>query len=317
MALFLSSKMIIFYTYILSVLYVHRRGQERHSFSRQLTDHSTFLAPFNAFIYLFSAVPDAPFLDKDLFPETKLLETNWQTIRDEGLSLLRQGAVKASNQYDDAGFNSFFRNGWTRFYIKWYGYAYPSAIKHCPNTVSWLKQIPSIKAAMFAYLPPGARLVRHRDPYAGSLRYHLGLSTPNSTLCKIVVDNKERHWQDGQSLFFDETYIHYAHNQTEQGRLILLCDIERPMRFMLPKYINRLMTALILKAAVAPNEHGERIGIINRIFMKIYPIRVLGKKIKQLNRTFYYLLKYILFTLIIYFIFKTPEIYRYFFKLMK
>ena len=28
---------------------------------------------------------------------------------------------------------------------------------------------------MFASLPPGGRLVQHRDPYAGSLRYHMGL----------------------------------------------------------------------------------------------------------------------------------------------
>jgi hypothetical protein len=30
-----------------------------------------------------------------------------------------------------------------------------------------------------ALLPPGGDLA-HRDPFAGSLRYHLGLSTPNS-----------------------------------------------------------------------------------------------------------------------------------------
>ncbi len=28
---------------------------------------------------------------------------------------------------------------------------------------------------------------------------------------------------------FDETYIHYAENGTDQNRIILLCDIERPM----------------------------------------------------------------------------------------
>ena len=36
---------------------------------------------------------------------------------------------------------------------------------------------------MFASLPPGATLVRHRDPYAGSLRYHIGLVTPNDPKC--------------------------------------------------------------------------------------------------------------------------------------
>ena len=275
-------------TYIFSVIYVHHRGQVRHAFFRQLTDHSSFLAPLNTFINLFSAIPNTPFLNNELFPEIKQLEANWQLIRDEGLSLLSQGEVKSSHQYDDIGFNSFFKNGWSRFYIKWYGYTYPSAMQHCPITLNLLKKTPSIKAAMFAYLPPGARLVRHRDPYAGSLRYHLGLSTPNSTHCKMVVDNIERYWRDGESLCFDETYIHYAENQTNQGRLILLCDIERPMRFILPQYINRLIAFFLVKRAVAPNNVEDKTGLLNQLFKNIYPIRIFGKKIKQKSKPLYY-----------------------------
>jgi len=78
----------------------------------------------------------------------------------------------------------------------------------CPRTTELLKAIPNVKAAMFASLPPGARLVRHRDPYAGSLRYHLGLITPNSDQCYIVVDGERYFWRDGESMMFDETYIH-------------------------------------------------------------------------------------------------------------
>lgn len=41
-----------------------------------------------------------------------------------------------------------------------------------PETVELLNRIPSVKAAMFAELPPGSHLGKHRDPYAGSVRYH-------------------------------------------------------------------------------------------------------------------------------------------------
>ena len=51
----------------------------------------------------------------------------------------------------------------------------------CPQTTELLRSLPSVKAAMFAELPDGSRLPRHRDPYAGSLRYHLGLITPTMT----------------------------------------------------------------------------------------------------------------------------------------
>lgn len=84
---------------------------------------------------------------------------------------------------------------------------------------------------MFAELPPGAYLGKHRDPYAGSVRYHLGLSTPNDDRCFIEVDRQRHSWRDGEAVIFDETYVHWAENKTEQTRIILFCDIERPMKW--------------------------------------------------------------------------------------
>lgn len=42
--------------------YVHFRGRERHRLLRQLTDHSTFMAPINVLMYAFSRVPGTPYL---------------------------------------------------------------------------------------------------------------------------------------------------------------------------------------------------------------------------------------------------------------
>lgn len=52
-----------------SAAYVHFRGNLSHPFGRQLSDHSTFLAPFNVLIYLFSRVPARAFLEPCDFPE--------------------------------------------------------------------------------------------------------------------------------------------------------------------------------------------------------------------------------------------------------
>jgi len=51
-----------------SALYVHFRGRERLAFMRQIADHSTFLAPYNTFVYLASRVPTRPVLDANAFP---------------------------------------------------------------------------------------------------------------------------------------------------------------------------------------------------------------------------------------------------------
>ncbi|SUI84870.1 Aspartyl/Asparaginyl beta-hydroxylase [Serratia quinivorans] len=236
-------KYIILLLFILCVVYVHYRGRVRYTFWRQLSDHSTFTAPLNVFMYLFSRVPTTPYLQPEQFPELQVLRENWQTIRDEGLQLMAIQQIKASDQFNDAGFNSFFKTGWKRFYLKWYEDSHPSAMSLCPQTTALLRSLPSVKAAMFAELPDGSRLPRHRDPYAGSLRYHLGLITPNDDRCFIEVDGERYSWRDGEGVMFDETYLHFAENQSGQNRLILFCDIERPMRFRWAQGINHWLGA--------------------------------------------------------------------------
>lgn len=229
---------VLLIVFIACVVYTHRRGKVRHGLFRQLSDHSTFTAPLNCFSYAFSSVPTTPFLDTDHFPELAVLQREWRTFRSEALALRDASRIKASGEYNDIGFNSFFRNGWKRFYLKWYDAPHPSAQALCPRSVEILSRIPSIKAAMFAQLPPGGKLGLHRDPYAGSLRYHLGLDTPNDDACRIVVDGESYAWRDGEAVMFDETYLHWAENRTANDRVILFCDIERPMKYRWAQRIN-------------------------------------------------------------------------------
>src|SRR5271166_1235307 len=291
-------KTLLIALFLASALYVHYRGRVRHGFGRQLTDHSTFLAPVNALFYIFSRVPAKPFQDERDFPDLRALTDNWQTIRNEGMRLLDEGHVRAAAGYNDLGFNSFFRTGWKRFYLKWYGDPLPSAERMCPRTVALLNAIPNVHGAMFALLPPGGRLVRHRDPFAGSLRYHLGLDTPNNDDCFIEVDGVRRGWRDGQAMIFDETFIHYAENKTDKTRLILFCDIARPLRGAIPRAANRFISNHIVKATATSNVEGEKVGIANRAFGAVYQVRLLGKRLKHWNRKVYYSLKYALVALV-------------------
>jgi len=298
-----STKFIVLYIFILASLYTHFRGKVRHKFLRQLSDHSTFMAPINAIMYLFSAVPNQPYLEVQKFPELSLLRENWKTIREEAENLVKLGHIKASDSYDDAGFNSFFRTGWKRFYLKWYENFLPSAQTHCPKTVELLNQIPNIKGAMFALLSKNGRLVRHRDPYAGSLRYHLGLITPNSEKCCIYVDGIKYHWKDGEDVMFDETFIHYAENETDEDRIVLFCDVERPLRNRIATAFNRLFSKYVMSGSATKNSAGDPVGFVNKAFQYLYQIRLLGKRLKNYNRKLYYTVKYLLFAAILLLIF--------------
>lgn len=288
-------KLAVVAVFAVSTAYVQWRGRVRLGFWRQLTDHSTFMAPFNCLMYLFSRVPTRPFLPVDDFGELKPLAAQWQVIRDEAVKLYAQGAIKASPRHDDAGFNSFFKTGWKRFYLKWYDTAHPSAQALCPQTTRILAGLPHVKAALFAALPPGARLVRHRDPYAGSLRYHLGLVTPNSPDCYIEVDGERYSWGDGEAVMFDETYLHHAENRTDINRIVLFCDVERPLHFPAVAALNRWFSRHVMGAASAPNAGGDPLGGINRLFAGVQAFRLWGKRIKARSKLGYYVLKWLLF----------------------
>lgn len=156
---------------------------------------------------------------------------------------------------------------------------------------------------MFASLPPGAKLVRHRDPYAGSLRYHLGLVTPNSPLCFINVDGEPYHWKDGEAVVFDETYIHFAANNTEHQRIVLFCDIERPLHTKIMRSFNHWFGLKVMGAAASQNIESESLGFINVLFTYFYRLRMLTKKLKASHRQIYYIGKWILIIGLIWLIF--------------
>ena len=304
---FFSWKFIVLYVLLFATLYVHFRGKERRPILRQIGDHNTLVAPYNVFMYWFSAVPATPILNVNDFPELAGLRDNWQTIRDEAMQLLSQGQITAAIANNDFGFNSFFKTGWKRFYLKWYDSPLPSALAHCPETVALVEKIPTVNAAMFAVLPPGSKLNPHRDPFAGSLRYHLGLSTPNDDACRIYIDGNMYSWRDGQDIVFDETYVHSAANDTSQTRIILFCDVERPLRTPVVRGINRFISNTLVRAASTQNVPTENVGLLNRVYAAVsavtQPIGDFLDTLKRRNRIAFRIAKYAMFALLGYLLF--------------
>ena len=294
---FLAPKYLILAAFLGSVLYVHLRGKVRFSFVRQLFNHSSLLAPYNALMYLFSAVPPKPLLSERDLPGLSQLSANWQMMRDEALKLYDEGYIRGALHNNDIGFNSFFKRGWKRFYLKWYDQPLSSAQTLCPRTVELLNRIPAVKGAMFALLGPQTYLTPHRDPFAGSLRYHLGLVTANSEACFISVDGERYAWKDGEAVLFDETYIHFVENNTDVTRIILLCDIERPLRMRLMQSLNRWVSRCIVAASSTQNVENEPVGALNRFYGRVYhPIAArvneAARRLKQRNRALYRTLQY-------------------------
>ena len=278
--------------WLASILYGHYRGRVRLPWSRVFLDHSVLLAPVNAFMVLASRVPTTPYVSTREMPELQVLQDNWELIRDEALQMAELRRIKAAERHDDIGFNSFFKYGWKRFYLKWYDARHPSAETLCPRTVALLKTLPTVKAAMFAELPDGGKLNPHRDPFSGSLRYHLGLATPNDDRCYIDVDGERYSWRDGEGVVFDETYIHEAHNKSGQNRIILFCDVVRPLRWRWAEAFNAWFGKVVMSAASSPNDDGDKTGAINRLTHAHWRLDQARKRFKAWNKPLYKAVKW-------------------------
>lgn len=273
------------------------RGEVQYdSLKQYLRKGWPIFAPMNCLLYAFSQRrARGAILDVADFPELAPLRDHWETIRAEALAVHQAQHMEATSRpdsaaYYDIGFRTFYKYGWRKFYLNWYGHTQPSARRLCPQTVALLEALPTVNGAMFSMLPPGGELTRHSDPAACSLRYHLGLNTPNDDACFINIDGRNHSWRDGEPLIFDETHLHFARNDAGSDRLILMCDIDRPVH-SLGRPINAFYRWL-MRGTLVPNMAGDRRGLANRIFAGVSPQLQRAKALKQENIAAYRLLKY-------------------------
>jgi beta-hydroxylase len=304
----LSALIIIFCFAIfpaMSLIYIYQyRGTVRYTgWVEYLRKGWPIFAPLNVFLYMMSKKKAKSAIIKlDDFPELAVIAENWETIHEEAKALLENGYFDATKNKDnmshyDVGFRTFYKYGWSKFYVSWYGTTHKSAEDLCPKTTQILKDIKSINASMFTILPGGGQLTRHLDPLACSLRYHIGLDTPNSDDCFINVDGNQLSWRDGEAFMFDETYLHYVKNNTDSHRLILMCDIERPMN-VFGKIFN-VFYRRVQAQMLTPNLADDKAGTLNKIFRNVTPFLAWSKELKKTNRRLYLPLKWTFNTLLL------------------
>jgi beta-hydroxylase len=60
--------------------------------------------------------------------------------------------------------------------------------------------------------------------------------------------------------------VHWVKNETEQTRVILFCDVERPLKNRFMTRINRSISAWLGRATAPQNLDDERVGGINQAY---------------------------------------------------
>ncbi|MGA2469576.1 MAG: aspartyl/asparaginyl beta-hydroxylase domain-containing protein [Solirubrobacteraceae bacterium] len=190
------------------------------------------LGPLERWLGRSSLVGDQPFFEVQQFPWAQTIEAEWQKIRAELDSVLQDQEHLPNFQdisVDQATMTTDDR--WKTYFLYGYGFKSEANCAACPQTARLCKQIPGMKTAFFSILAPGKHLPAHRGPYKGVMRYHLGLLIPEpAEECAIRVDTETRHWAEGKSMIFDDTYDHEAWNHTAGTRVVLFVDFVRPLR---------------------------------------------------------------------------------------
>lgn len=101
--------------------------------------------------------------------------------------------------------------------------------KYFPKTMPMLSKIDNVVNVGFNLLEPYATIKPHQGDTNAIIRCHLGLEVPKAKEhCYLSVNGEKRHWEKGKILAFTDAYTHYAKNETNERRIILLFDILRP-----------------------------------------------------------------------------------------
>lgn len=194
----------------------------------------------------YSLVGDSVFFNKDQFPWAYELEANWQAIRQE-LDQVLPYAEALPNFQDISPRQGKIANDdrWKTFFFCAFGYKSQQNCDRCPKTAELLEKIPGLKVAFFSILAPGKHIPEHRGKHKGIIRYHLALKVPEPReQCRIRVADQVAYWEEGKSLIFDDTFPHEVWNDTNDYRVVLFLDIERPLRFPL-SWVNKAINYLV------------------------------------------------------------------------
>jgi ornithine lipid ester-linked acyl 2-hydroxylase len=186
-----------------------------------------------------SLVGNEPIVDNRHFPFLKSIEQNWHDVEREVREILKfKDDIPVFQDVSPDQMRIARGTNWRTFILYGFGTKLDKNCRQAPITASLLAKVPNIQSAWFSILGPNYHIPPHRGVTKGILRAHLGLIIPrDSKNCYMRVDDNIKVWEQGKIFVFDDTYVHEVYNNTDDDRVILLLDFDRPMTFI-GRFIN-------------------------------------------------------------------------------
>jgi aspartyl/asparaginyl beta-hydroxylase (cupin superfamily) len=164
----------------------------------------------------------------EVFPESKMLESHFSEIHREITSLINKRELTRYKDIDPERAAEVSEN-WKLYYAWFMWEENKRARTDCPTLLRLIKDMPNVINATVAVLEPRVTLAAHEGPYAGILRYHIGIEVPEKNPPYIRVMDRYHTWQVGESIVLDDCYEHEVYNESDNKRVILMIDFMRPM----------------------------------------------------------------------------------------
>jgi len=180
-----------------------------------------------------STVPNTPFVEREHFPHLDIFEKNWEAMQAEAKAVLEfRDTIPGFQDISPDQYRLAVGQNWKTYVLFGFGQKLEKNAQLAPRTTELLETVPNLQTAWFSILAPGYHIPAHTGVTKGILRAHIGLIIPKDyESCRIRVGDEIRPWQNGQLFVFDDTYEHEVWNETDEERVILLFDFDRPMKF--------------------------------------------------------------------------------------
>jgi ornithine lipid ester-linked acyl 2-hydroxylase len=187
---------------------------------------------FNRWLARHSKVGDPVIFGDGTFAWTKHFEESAAEIRAEALGLYSLRETLPSF-HDVSPYQARISRGddWKTTWLHGFGTESDVAQALCPRTTALLAEVPGLQTALFSMLAPGTHIPPHRGVYKGLINYHLGLVIPkDAERCRMQVAKERVVWREGEGVVFDDTNRHEVWNDTNEERIVLMLQFERPFR---------------------------------------------------------------------------------------
>jgi aspartate beta-hydroxylase len=189
--------------------------------------------------YYYPGLPAIEFYEREEFPWLPDFESATEAIQRELGRILVE---------DEAGFGPYIHYDehlpldqwrelnksprWSAFHFYDQGKPIEQRCARAPLTMAAVRRLPQAEVdlrsptAMFSVLQPKTRIPPHTGVANFRLVVHLPLVLPPG--CGFRVGGETREWRVGEAWVFDDTIEHEAWNDSDETRIILICDIWSP-----------------------------------------------------------------------------------------